>query len=62
VGIAMFSTISLAALIGTLIPIISNHFGIDPAMTSGPFVTSVKDVTGLVIYFYIATFFMDYLI
>ncbi|MEW5921840.1 MAG: magnesium transporter [Bacillota bacterium] len=62
VGIAMFTTISLAALIGTLIPIIFNHFGIDPAITSGPFVTTIKDVTGLLIYFYIATLFMRYLI
>ena len=62
VGIAMFTTISLAALIGTLIPIISNHFGIDPAITSGPFVTSIKDFTGLLIYFYIATIFMEHLI
>ncbi len=62
VGIAMFITISLAALIGTLIPIFFNHYGIDPAITSGPFVTSIKDVTGLLIYFYTATVFMKYLI
>lgn len=61
VGIAMFATISLAALIGTLIPIIFNHYGIDPAITSGPFVTSIKDVTGLLIYFSIATMFMKHL-
>ncbi len=62
VGIAMFITISLAALIGTLIPMIFDHFGIDPAITSGPFVTTIKDVTGLLIYFYTATVFMKYLI
>jgi len=62
VGIAMFATIFLAALVGTLIPIIFNHYGVDPAITSGPFVTSVKDITGLLIYFYTATLFMQYLI
>ena len=62
VGIAMFATMFLAALIGTLIPIIFNHYGVDPAITSGPFVTSVKDITGLLIYFYTATLFMSYLI
>jgi magnesium transporter len=62
VGIAMFATIFLAALIGTLIPIIFNHYGVDPAITSGPFVTSVKDITGLLIYFYTATLFMRHLI
>lgn len=62
VGLAMFVTISLAALIGTLIPIFFNNYGIDPAITSGPFVTSIKDVTGLLIYFYIATVFIKYLV
>ncbi len=62
VGVAMFSTIALAALIGTLVPIIFNSYGIDPAITAGPFVTTIKDVTGLLIYFWIATAFMNYLI
>jgi len=61
VGGSMFATIILAALIGTLIPIIFNHLGIDPAITAGPFVTTIKDVTGLLIYFSIATAFMEYL-
>ncbi|SES82112.1 magnesium transporter [Anaerobranca gottschalkii] len=61
VGISMFCTVTLAATIGTLIPLIFTRFGIDPAVTAGPFVTTIKDVTGLMIYFYIATAFMDYL-
>ncbi len=62
VGVAMFSTITLAALIGTLVPMFFNHYGIDPAITAGPFVTTIKDVTGLLIYFWIATAFMEHLI
>lgn len=62
VGIAMFSTILLAAAIGTLIPMIFNHFGFDPAITAGPFVTTIKDVTGLLVYFGIATMFLSHLI
>ncbi len=62
VGIAMFCTIVLAATIGTLIPMIFNHFGFDPAITAGPFVTTIKDVTGLLVYFGIATLFLSYLI
>jgi len=62
VGIAMAATIFLAAIIGILIPIIFNHYGVDPAITSGPFVTSVKDITGLLIYFYTATLFIRHLI
>lgn len=62
VGTAMFLDITLAALIGTLVPLFFNHYGIDPAITAGPFVTTIKDVTGLVIYFGTATLFMAYLV
>lgn len=62
VGLSMFITISLAALIGTLVPIIFNYYGIDPAISAGPFVTTIKDVTGLLIYFYTASVLMKYLI
>ena len=54
VGIAMFSTVTLAAIIGTLIPLILSRMGVDPAYASGPLVTSIKDATGLLIYFSIA--------
>ncbi len=61
VGFSMFITVSLAALIGTLVPLLCNQIGIDPALTAGPFVTTIKDVTGLLIYFGTATIFIDYL-
>jgi magnesium transporter len=61
VGLAMSATIIVAALIGTLVPIIFNHYGLDPAISSGPIVTTIKDTTGLLIYFWIATLFMGYL-
>ncbi|MBS4008041.1 MAG: magnesium transporter [Clostridium sp.] len=54
VGIAMFSTVTLAATIGTLIPLVFSRMGLDPAYASGPLVTSIKDATGLLIYFSIA--------
>ncbi|QNO13456.1 magnesium transporter [Alkalicella caledoniensis] len=59
VGISMVCTVILATTIGTIIPIFFTKRGIDPAVTAGPFVTTIKDVTGLMIYFYIATIFMD---
>ncbi len=61
VGLAMAATVTVAATIGTLIPMIFFKLKIDPAVTSGPFVTTIKDVTGLLIYFYIAILFMDYI-
>ncbi|NMB41230.1 MAG: magnesium transporter [Firmicutes bacterium] len=62
VGIAMFFTIVVAALIGTVVPIIFNYYGIDPALSAGPFVTTIKDVTGLLIYFYTASIFLKFLV
>ncbi len=61
VGISMLATISVAAFIGTLVPLICSKINIDPAITAGPFVTTIKDVTGLMIYFIIATAFIDHL-
>lgn len=54
VGIAMSATVTLGATIGTLIPLIFSQFGFDPAYASGPLVTTIKDATGLIIYFSIA--------
>ncbi len=62
VGIAMTATISVAALIGTLVPMICNMVNIDPAITAGPFVTTIKDVTGLLIYFLVASAFIEHLL
>ena len=61
VGISMFATVSLATLIGSLVPILFHKLNIDPAITSGPLVTTIKDITGLLIYFGMATLFLDYL-
>ena len=61
VGISMLATIIFAALIGTLVPILCDMVNIDPAITAGPFVTTLKDVTGLLIYFIIASAFLEYL-
>ncbi len=61
VGISMLATISVAALIGTLVPMVCSMINIDPAITAGPFVTTIKDVTGLLIYFTVASTFLDYL-
>ncbi len=61
VGISMLATISVAALIGTLVPLLCSKLNIDPAITAGPFVTTIKDVTGLLIYFVVASTFIEYL-
>ncbi len=61
VGTSMLITISFATLIGTLVPLVLNKLNIDPAITAGPFVTTIKDFTGLLIYFLVASAFISYL-
>ena len=43
--------IIFAAIFGTLIPLVLNHYKIDPALATGPFVTTLNDIVGLFIYF-----------
>ena len=62
VGVCMLIAISVASVMGTIMPIIFMHFGIDPAVASGPFVTSSNDITGLVIYLGLANLLIDYLV
>jgi len=53
VSIALLSVIIFAALFGTFIPLTLNKYNIDPALATGPFITTVNDVLGLFIYFLI---------
>ena len=52
--IALIAFIIMAALIGTFIPIFLDKRGIDPAVATGPFITTSNDVFGILIYFLIA--------
>lgn len=52
--IALIAVIIMAALIGTFIPIFLDKRGIDPAVATGPFITTSNDVFGILIYFLIA--------
>jgi magnesium transporter len=51
VSSALFIVIIFAALFGTLIPLLLNKLRIDPALATGPFITTMNDIMGLVIYF-----------
>lgn len=53
-GVAMCSGMLLAATLGALIPIVLNRLGIDPAIATGPFVTTLNDITGMSTYIFIA--------
>src|SRR5690606_1788688 len=54
IGIAIITVIILAALIGTFIPILLDKKGIDPAVATGPFITTSNDIFGILTYFLIA--------
>lgn len=54
VGLALIIVVINAAVIGTFIPIFLNKRGIDPAIATGPFITTSNDVIGILIYFSIA--------
>lgn len=61
VGFSIFCTLSVSAAIGAIVPMITNKLKLDPAIASGPFITTVNDILGLLIYFSIATSFMEFL-
>ncbi|WP_158738173.1 magnesium transporter [Alteribacillus sp. YIM 98480] len=61
VAVSIFLTLSVAAFIGAVLPLIINKLHIDPAVASGPFITTLNDIIGLFIYFTIATSFIQYL-
>jgi magnesium transporter len=50
-SIALFFVILFASFFGTWIPMTLNRFKIDPALATGPFVTTLNDIFGLIIYF-----------
>jgi len=54
VGVSLVSVIIIASLIGTFVPIILDRMNIDPAMATGPFITTSNDIFGILIYFSIA--------
>ena len=51
---SMMLVIIVAALVGTFVPIILNKRGIDPAIATGPFITTANDIFGIFLFFYIA--------
>ncbi len=54
VGLAMISAIMLSTLLGFILPYIFRKFGIDPAISSGPLITTLNDVISYLIYFTLA--------
>jgi len=62
VGLAMLIVTVLGGIIGTLMPFVARYIGTDPATLSAPVITSVMDLVGMFIYFYIAYLFFGHLL
>ena len=60
VTIALVSVIIIASLIGTFVPLLLDKFGIDPALATGPFITTSNDICGILIYFAIAKLILGF--
>lgn len=59
VGGSLLLTLIIGTLVGTIIPLILHKFKVDPAIASGPLITTINDILSLFIYFGIATLFLS---
>ena len=60
VAISIVAVIIVAALVGTFVPIILDKRGIDPAIATGPFITTSNDIFGIFIFFYISKLILGF--
>ncbi len=58
IALTVFSICLWGTVVGSMLPLIFRRLGFDPALASSPFVATLCDVTGITIYFSIATFFL----
>ena len=59
IGSSLLMTLILGTLAGTIIPLILYKCKLDPAVASGPLITTVNDIFSLIVYFSIATWFLS---
>lgn len=60
VGTALFTVILVASVFGTAVPLLLDKLNIDPAVATGPFITTTNDLIGMTVYFSIAQFYFNY--
>jgi len=58
VGVGIILAMATAAFVGALVPVILDRVNLDPAVATGPFVTTSVDILGVVVYFLVAGFFI----
>jgi magnesium transporter len=60
VCLSLFSVVILASFMGTITPLILDRIGVNPAMASGPFITTANDLIGIGAYFLIAYLMLNF--
>ena len=58
VGVALLGVVTFGSIVGSMLPFVLKRLGFDPASASAPFVATLVDVTGIVIYFSVAAVFL----
>jgi magnesium transporter len=58
IGVALIGIVGFGSLAGSMLPFLLKRVGFDPASASAPFVATLVDVTGLIIYFTVAVVFL----
>jgi magnesium transporter len=61
VSVALFTVILCASFLGTFVPLMMNRFKINPALATGPFVTTLNDIIGISIYFLVGRILYSFL-
>lgn len=62
VGISVLATLMVATIAGAFVPLLMHRLKIDPAVASGPFITTINDIISILIYFGMASLFINYLL
>jgi len=62
IGAAMVGAIITSTAMGALMPLVFRKLGFDPAVASGPFITTANDIMGLTIYLGLATLLLRFLV
>jgi magnesium transporter len=58
IGISVFGVVLWGTVMGSMMPLLLKRLGLDPATSSAPFIATMVDVTGLIIYFSFAALFL----
>lgn len=58
IGVSIVLAMLISASVGAMVPIVLNRINLDPAVATGPFVTTTSDIVGAMVYFLVAGFFI----